>query len=299
MIKVKVPATSANLGPGFDTLGLALDLYLTVEACAAEKTQCFFTGEGQLQLNQTAEDNLILKAANRVFLEAGATLPGLKLKICNQIPIGKGLGSSAAAIVAGLLIGNQLLDNRYDECQLINLGAEIEGHADNIAPAMVGGLTVVMEHNNRVYYQRIDTPADLEVVIAVPDFELPTHSTRQILPEKVELHDAVANLQRTCFLMASFINDDFSRLNMAMDDIIFQPLRKRFIPGFEAVLSQARQAGANGAALSGAGPSVIAFTSSNHQPAVGEAMREAFNKNNVFCCIFSLKANKTGAEIFL
>ncbi len=297
MIKVKVPATSANLGPGFDTFGLALDLFLTVEAAEAIKTSCRFTGEGQDQLNQEEEENIIIKAIKRVFREAGETAPDLALTVNNQIPIGKGVGSSAAAIVSGVLIGNELLDKKFSHGQLINIAADMEGHADNIVPAMSGELTTVMEDDKTVYYQKIKTPADLKIIIAVPDFQLPTHKSREILPEKADIHDTTANLQRACLLLASFFNGDFSLLDIAMDDKIYQPLRKQFIPGFDEVLNQARAAGAKGAALSGAGPSVIAFAL-NREEAVGQAMQEAFNKNNVSCRIFYLNPNHTGAVIF-
>lgn len=296
MVTVRVPATSANLGPGFDTLGMAIDLFLTVEAINAKATSCHFIGEGQSQLNISNKENFILTGLKKVFQEAQEKMPTVKMTVNNQIPIGKGLGSSAAAILAGVLIGNHLLNQKFNTDQIIKIAADLEGHADNVVPAMVGGLTTVMEYDGAVYFQKVEMPDSINVIIAVPDFELSTHKSRQVLPEKVDLHDTVANLQRACMLLASIFNGDFRHIDMAMDDKIYQPLRKQFIPGFDEVLREARAAGASGVALSGAGPSIIAFAVSGDEM-IGKAMQDAFSRYDVSCQILNLKPNKGGALI--
>ncbi|HNX29286.1 MAG TPA: homoserine kinase [Syntrophomonadaceae bacterium] len=296
MITVKVPATSANLGPGFDTLGMALDLFLTVEAENAPVTSCQFFGEGHERLNTADNTNLILSGLNKVFQEARKSLPALKLTINNQIPVGKGLGSSAAAVIAGLFLGNQLLDTKFDIGQLIKFAVELEGHADNAVPAIVGGLTVVMEYEGEIYYQKINMPEKLKIIAAVPDFELPTHKSRQVLPATVNLHDSVANMQKACFLLASIFNNDFSHMFIAMDDKIYQPYRKQFIPGFDEVLKNAKKAGAIGAFLSGAGPSVIAFAE-DREEMIGRSMKEIFADHDVACRILYLKPDQAGTLI--
>ena len=296
MITVKVPATSANLGPGFDTLGIALDLFLTVEAKSAPVSSCEFFGEGQAQLQRAGHNNLVSAGIDRVFRAAAQTAPPMMLTVHNQIPVGKGLGSSAAAIIAGILLGNYLLEGKFTAEQLIKMAAAMEGHADNAVPAMVGGLTTVMEYEGEIYYQKIEMPDNVKLIVAVPDFELPTYKSRQVLPAAVSLPDMVANLQRACMLLAGIFNNDFRHLSMAMDDKIYQPLRKQFIPGFDEVLSSAVKAGAAGVALSGAGPSVIAFAVSRSLE-IGRAMQEAFHRNEVACRILYLAPDHTGASI--
>lgn len=296
MITVRVPATSANLGPGFDTLGLALDLFLTVEAVNAPVSSCQFYGEGQNQLNSTENRNLILFGLNQVFQEAGESAPTLKLTVNNQIPIGKGLGSSAAAVIAGLFLGNHLLNQYFELERLIKMAADQEGHADNVVPAIVGGLTTVLEYEEKIYYQQIKMPDNITIIVAVPDFELPTHKSRQVLPETLALAQSVANVQKACMLLAGIFNGDFRYMARAMDDQIYQPSRKQFIPGFDKVLSNAGKAGAIGAALSGAGPSIIAFAEGRLEM-IGRSMAETFAEHNVSSQILYLKTNHTGVQI--
>lgn len=298
MFTIKVPATSANLGPGFDTMGLALDLFLEVrlEITASKHIELFFNGEDKDLIEKRPENNLLIRAMNRVFQESGQEMPGLRLAVENSIPLGKGLGSSAAAIVAGVHAANFLLEQRFPREELIKWAVEMEGHADNVVPAVAGGLTTVMLYDGQVYFQKLDFPDEIELIVAIPDFNLPTEKSRSILPEQIDLQKTVANLQRACFFLASIFNSDLRSINMAMDDMIYQPLRKQFIPGFEQVLHDAGDSGALGVALSGAGPSILAFTIKNKEQ-VGEAMQKAFQRSGIDSRIIYLRANKTGVEI--
>ncbi|MGS0746473.1 homoserine kinase [Syntrophomonas erecta subsp. sporosyntropha] len=295
MVTVKVPATSANLGPGFDTLGIALNLYLQVKVELASGQEIEFKGEGEEIIRFDLAKNLVVKAMQPVFKQAGK-FPGYRLVINNHIPVGKGLGSSAAAIVGGMYAANLLLEEPFTCSQLMQWAVEMEGHADNIVPAMVGGLTAAMMYQGKVYYQKVEIPSDLYMVVAVPDFDLPTSKSRSVLPDQVKLLDTVSNLQRACYLLASIFNRDYQHIDLAMDDMIYQPLRKQFIPGFDAVLEAARDNKALGVAMSGAGPAIIAFTMDNTKE-LKAAMQEAFVSQGVNCRVYSLKADQHGATV--
>lgn len=298
MIKVRVPATSANLGPGFDTLGLALALYVQVKLEWSTDNIIEFTGEGAREIAERPEYNLAWQAVNRV-LQVTGNKSALKMSIHNDIPVGRGLGSSAAAIVAGLVSANQLLGKPLAEEKILALAVEMEGHPDNVVPALKGGLTTAMIYNDQVYYQKVHLPAEMSVVVVVPEFELSTEIARAVLPEQIDLQVTIGNLQRACFLLASLHNGDFSNIQKAMDDQIYQPLRKQFIPGFDQVLNAAYDHGAIGAALSGAGPSIIAFCRINEQERVAQAMQTAFLDAGVVSKAWHLQIDDKGAEMLL
>lgn len=296
MITVKVPATTANLGSGFDSLGLALDLLLKVEVKPSDakgKVQC--RGYGALEIEQNPDSNLVVKAMQRIFAKAGEKMPSVDVYIENNIPLGKGLGSSAAAIVAGLYAGNALLKNKLPEAELINMAAAMEGHADNVVPAIAGGLTVVMIEGGHVYYQKLNFPEELKIIAAVPDFVLPTARARKVLPQNVGLQEVIASLQKACFLMASFCTHDFRFLDIAMQDKIFQTVRKQFIPGFDEVIAEAKRYGALGAALSGAGPSIIALARDNEYT-IGARIKEVWALHGVKSDVFYLKVHESGVS---
>lgn len=296
MINVKVPATTANLGTGFDSLGLALDLMLDVDVkCSDGEGKVYFKGYGASEIEKNPHSNLVIQAMEKLFLEAGENMPSVDVYIENNIPLGKGLGSSAAAIVAGLYAGNALLKNKLDEDDLINIAVEMEGHADNVVPAIVGGLTVVMLENGKVYYQKLKFPDELKVIAAVPDFALPTVKARKVLPQNVETEKLVSNLQKACFLMASFCTHDFRFLDIAMNDKIFQPARKKFVPGFDEIVVEAKKMGALGVALSGAGPSVIALARQNEY-SIGEKIKEVWGLHGVNSDVFYLKVHESGVS---
>ncbi|HWP96628.1 MAG TPA: homoserine kinase [Syntrophomonadaceae bacterium] len=297
MVMVKVPASSANLGPGFDTLGLALNLCCTLEIQESTTGGSFETlGKGMEHIPPDPGENLIIRAMRQVFDREHCSMPEMDIRVNSQIPMARGLGSSAAAVVAGLCAADALLGSKMTKTQLLELALSLEGHADNVVPALLGGLNSVMIYQGRVYYQRIPVPADLQVVAVVPDYFLPTEQARAVLPNEVSLADTVSNLQRACFLVAGFFNGDLTHLDKAMDDMVYQPRRKHMIPGFDQVLSAARQAGALGAALSGAGPSILAFCKENGQK-VGEAMQQGFAAVGMKSDIYILQPNFEGAVI--
>ncbi|CFX20664.1 Homoserine kinase [Syntrophomonas zehnderi OL-4] len=296
MVKIRVPATTANLGPGLDTLGMALSLYLTVEMTfSGQGTTIEFTGYGRDELMEKPEQNLVYKAACLVMQQAGLYERGLKLHIHNEIPVGKGLGSSASAIVAGIYAANRLLKKPFAEEQLLSWAVKMEGHADNIVPAVVGGLAIVMQRDEDVFYQQLEVPSELKTVLAVPEFVLATTQSRSVLPTQISLANTVSSLQRACFLIASLVNADYSQLAAAMHDPVFLAERKNLIPGFDRVLANALKAGALGAALSGAGPSVIALTLDKTDK-IGEAMQESFAAAGISSEIFILRPSENGIK---
>jgi len=278
-VTVTVPATTANLGPGFDCLGLALGLYNEVSFIAetGPGSEGKFTltaeGEGAGRL-PTDDSNLVARAAESVFQQVGQRPPGLRIHQQNNIPVGSGLGSSAATVVAGMLAANALFDGRLSQADLLQLAVQMEGHPDNVTPALYGGLTLVIQEDTHLHVEQIDTPP-LRVVVVLPDFDLPTLSARAVLPPQVPFADAVFNSARLGLLLQALATADYSKLQLAMQDRLHQPYRLRLIPGAAAAFAAAYSAGAAGVALSGAGPSVIAFAADNHE-AIGQAMAGAF-----------------------
>jgi len=292
-ITIKVPATSANLGPGFDALGLALDLWNETVVTPAKDFAVTVKGEGAERL-ASGKNNLIIRAAQRAE-RASKALPPFHAECVNQIPLSSGMGSSSAAILTGLLAGNALLESPYSKEEILNLAAEMEGHPDNVAPALMGGLIVSTVDDNKVIARQIPIGMDVRVTIALPDFYLPTKQARAALPKKVSIKNAVHNISRAVLVTEAFRTGDLNLLGEAMTDKLHQPYRLKLIPGALSAMDAAKEAGAAAVALSGAGPSVIAF--SKMESAIGESMRRAFEAAGVKARIFHLGVSGRGAEI--
>lgn len=273
MLRVRVPATTANLGAGFDCLGLALGLYNEVDTEAADSLDIVIEGEGATDL-PTDRGNLVWRAAGRVAERVGRPLPGARLHLRNGIPLESGLGSSAAATVAGILIGNALLGEPLDRAALLDLAVEMEGHPDNVAPALLGGLVVAgHSESGRLLVEAVATPA-LTAVVVMPDLRLSTALARRALPGSVSMADAVFNLSHTALTVLALQRGDYAALADAMADRLHQPYRAPLAAGLAEALNAARALGV-AAAISGAGPAVVAF-SETQTVEVGEAMRRAF-----------------------
>ncbi len=296
MICVRVPATTANLGPGFDTLGMALSLYNYVEMdLTSEPDEIMVDGEGGGTIATTA-DNIVYRAARQVFDAAGVNPGGLKIRLRNHIPLARGLGSSAAALVGGVIAANCLIGNPLSEQKLIELAAGLEGHPDNVAPAFLGGVVVATQANNRLYCHKIQPIANLRAIVAIPQFFLSTKKARDILPRQVAFTDAVFNISRATMLVASLINQDLDLFGKMMDDRLHQPYRVTLIPGMEEVFAAAREAGAVGVALSGAGPTLIAFARDSCAD-IGKAMASAFRIHGIESTVQVLTPTTEGATI--
>jgi len=297
-ITIRVPATSANLGPGFDSLGLALDLWNETVFILAVEFSVLIKGEGSQRLS-TGENNLIIRSAQKLAERVGKTLPPFHAHCTNHIPPGSGLGSSAAAALTGLLGANALLGRPLLNEEILNLGTEIEGHSDNIAPALLGGLVVSTMDTGKVIAHKIagaKHASSLHITIVVPDFHLPTREARAALPEHVALKDAIHNISRAVLVTEALRSGALDLLGKAMTDTLHQPHRLPLIPGANEAMEAAKGAGAAAVALSGAGPSLIAF-SSKQDSAIGEAMKRAFESAGLQARVFPLKLSQHGAEV--
>ena len=299
-ITVKVPATTANLGPGFDAIGLALNLWNETEYTISQKAgiQCSISGEGRGRLPED-ETNAIVAALKQVFSRARKQVPGLQIHCLNRIPMGSGLGSSSAALLTGYLGGNALLGSPFSTEVLLRMAIESEGHPDNVAPAMLGGLVASLIDEELVIPVRLNSfnpIIPIHITVALPNFEFPTLEARKILPEFVSRKDAVFNISRAILVTEALRTGDLNLLGAAMEDRIHQPYRLDLIPGAREVMDAARQNGAQAVALSGAGPSLIAFTS-RKLPVVGRAMQKAFLSAGLSSRIFELEISQQGAKV--
>lgn len=292
---IKVPATSANLGPGFDTLGLALDLWNETTITSEKEFSVQVTGEGAGRL-ASGKNNLLVRAAQRVAERVGKSLPPFHAECVNRIPLSSGMGSSSAAILTGLLAGNALLENPFSREEILNLACEMEGHPDNVAPAMMGGLVVSTVEDGKVIARQISVGMNVHVTIVLPNFYLPTKQARAALPKKVSMRNAIHNISRTALIVEAFRNGDLDLLGNVMTDKLHQPYRLKLIPGAASAMEAAKEAGASAVALSGAGPSLIAF-SSKAESGIGESMKRAFEAAGLTARIFHLGVSGRGAEI--
>lgn len=295
-ITIKVPATSANLGPGFDTLGLALDLWNESTFENADDFTVYIEGEGKGKLAQ-GRSNLIIRAARKLAEHVGKELHPFIVHCVNHIPLGSGLGSSAAATLTGLLAANALTESALSNAEVLNLAAEIEGHPDNVAPALMGGLVVSTMNGNRVIAHKIVAEAGrppFHITVIVPDFHFPTKETRNSIPKQVALKDAVHNISRAVLVTEAFRTGDLTLLREAMTDTLHQPYRIPLIPGAEDAIKAMKADGA-AVALSGAGPSLIAFTQTESN--IGSAAKRAFEQAGLSARIFQLGVSGRGAEI--
>ncbi|HHU31897.1 MAG TPA: homoserine kinase [Clostridia bacterium] len=296
VLKIRIPASTANLGPGFDTLGMALNLYNYLEVNT--KTNGFkieVFGEGKDYIPKD-ENNIVYKMMNTIFNRARFKPNGLSIKLENNIPIARGLGSSAAAIVGGALAANLLIPNPLSLEELLLIVTEFEGHPDNVAPALIGGLISSIYTTEKIIYKKINPPQDLNLVVAIPDYTLSTKVARNALPQNIPLQDAVFNIGYSTLLVLALQEGDYNLLGQVMKDKIHQPYRLPLVPGMNEVFKAALQAGAISVALSGSGPTLIAF-SQNNSEIIGQAMQNAFLQYDISCQYKILKPDLNGAIV--
>lgn len=295
-VTVHVPATSANLGPGYDCLGLALGLHNEVTLALADGPGVVIDGEGSDTLPRD-DTHLVLGAAQAAAEAAGERLAVLSLRQVNRIPLARGMGSSSAAIVGGIVAANELLDLGLTEREMLDVATDVEGHPDNVAPALLGGLTVCCTlDDGRVLVERMDVAEGLSCVVAIPDFEVATHDARKALPETIDHADGVFNLCRVGLIVAALVSGNFAVLGEATRDRLHQPYRAHLVPGMDEAIAAALDAGAHGAALSGSGPTVAAFISESGEE-VGAAMVNAFDRAGTTAIARELPLASEGARV--
>ncbi len=295
-VTITIPATSANLGPGFDCLGVALGLYnrVTFTAVSHPTHTIEVTGLDAAKV-PTDESNVVYQSACHLFDRLGKRPSGLHIRQENNIPVGSGLGSSSTAVLAGLLGANELVDGQLSQADILKLATAIEGHPDNVAPALLGGLVLGVLDGEQVHIEQLPV-APQQVAVIMPDFALLTRDARAALPAKVSRQDAIFNASRLPLLIRALETAAYAKLTLAMQDKLHQPYRLPLIPGMAAAFAAATAAGAAGVALSGAGPSLIAFAPDHHADIVS-AVTAVFQQNNLTCRSWILPIDTTGTQI--
>lgn len=308
-VSVKVPATTANFGSGFDCIGMALPIYNTI---TIEETVLPGTGVEINIISETDdeddfaiehipkdENNIIYKAVEMLYNSIGQSPSELKINIKSQIPIAKGLGSSAAIIVGGLLAANELLNKPADEAALLSIAAEVEGHPDNVTPAIVGGLTLTsLEDDGSIIYRKLPWPEEWHLTLCIPDYELATEISRSVLPLQVTLSDATFNSRRTAMFVEALYTKDSELMKLALQDKLHQSYRMKLVPGLYDIIDNLKhEENVLGCVLSGAGPSILIVSQKNNLDKIKSIVSETWANYNVKTDIRTLKVEEHGAQI--
>ncbi len=308
-VSVKVPATTANIGPGFDCLGMALPIYNTI---TIEETVLPGTGieinvmaesaaidELSLEHIPLDENSLVYKAVELLYNSIGQTPSELKINIHSNIPVARGLGSSASVIVGALIAANELLGKPADEVALLSIACEIEGHPDNITPAIVGGLVLSsQEDDGSVIYRKLNWPTEWAITVCVPDFELSTDIARSVLPKEVPMKDAIFNAQRLGMFVQAVNTKDAELMKLALKDRLHQPYRMKLVPGLDKIMDNLRHIDSVlGCVLSGAGSSILVISEKNDLDKIRGIVKDTWTDQNIKSDIKTLNIEQTGAQI--
>jgi homoserine kinase len=299
-VRVTVPASTANLGPGFDALGMAFQLYATIEMQVAEKTEVQLAG-AELGALSADKSNLLYQVAAQLFEQAGLAAPELSIKAKSDIPLTRGLGSSAAAIVGALVAANSLAGDPFSREELFAMASRLEGHPDNVGAAMFGGIVVSAmpeDPHQPVPYVRFSPPAGLRVMVVIPDFWLSTEKARQVLPEVYSKRDVIYNVGHSSLLVAALAYGRLDLLAQAMRDRLHQPYRAELVPGLTDILEGAPRHGALGAALSGAGPTILCFYSGEEEKQqLSSFVEQVMARNGIAYRTMLLKPDQLGVQV--
>ena len=258
-MRLQIPATTANMGPGFDCIGMALSLYNYIDFEPLPEEHAFLLsaeGEGSEEVS-LSEDNLIYQVYVQTLSAAHAPIYGIKMHFENHIPFSRGLGSSSAAIIGGAMVANHMLGGRLSNDELLKIALEFEGHPDNIAPALLGGVVLSGLTEQGVFTEKIAPPAHLHCAVLIPDYPLSTAKAREVLPKALSMADAVFNVGRMGLLVHALHTDDIDLLALAMQDKLHQPYRQELICAMAQIEQAALALGAKSVAISGAGPTLL------------------------------------------
>ena len=294
MIKITVPATSANLGSGFDSLGLALTMYNTIYLEEYDGIDIVSLDDVEVP---TDESNLIYSSAKRIYEILDKPFKGLKIRQKNDIPMARGLGSSSACLVGGLMGANALLGNALTKDELINLSAAIEGHPDNTTPAILGGLVTCAVDHGKVYSVSVPVDGHAKFVALIPPETLKTFHARSVLPQTVSRENSVFNLSRAALMTASLFSGRLENLKIATDDMLHQPFRMGLIKGADTAFRVAYETGAYGVYISGAGSTIMAIVDDKDDTFAARIGVE-LKKNGIFnWTVTELRTDSKGADI--
>ncbi|MEA5517284.1 homoserine kinase [Nodularia sp. UHCC 0506] len=296
-ITVTVPATTANLGPGFDCIGAALTLYNKFKFTRLDEGGLIIAVTGaEAEKVQTDESNLLYQAFLKLYQYIGQIPPSVRMEIQLGVPLARGLGSSATAIVGGLVGANQLAGAPLSQLQVMELAIAMEGHPDNVVPALLGGCRLAATSADNWAICDILWDEDIVPVVAIPDFELSTSEARQVLPTQVTRADAIFNTAHLGLLLRGLQTGKGEWLSTALQDKLHQPYRQALIPGYDAVKAAAIKAGAYGMVISGAGPTLLALVDQLHSQAVEAAMLSAWQETGITAIVRSLSLDTQGAS---
>ena len=293
-IKIKVPASTANLGAGFDTLGIALSLYNEIYLEESDSNE--IETEPKIKKFENPDKNLFFRVLEETLKQNGEFNKKFKIKQINNIPISRGLGSSASVIVAGIVAGYKVLNMDLTDEEFFKIAYRFENHPDNLLPSFKGGFITALKDGDKTYYQKLYFPDELKFIVVIPELELSTEDARKVLPESIPLKDAIFNLQRVALFISALQNKRFDLLKVAMEDRLHQPYREKLIPNFYKVIESAYDKGALGVSLSGAGSSIVAIARDNFAE-IGEAMQNSFLEAGINSEYKILEIDKKGVEV--
>ena len=309
-VSVRVPASSANIGPGFDCLGLALPIYNTI---TIEETVLPGTG---IEINLMSEEetidemvfddiprdenNIVYKAVEMLYNSIGQEPSELRINIQAQIPITRGLGSSSSIVVGGLLAANKLLGNPADETALLAIATEVEGHPDNVAPAILGGFVLAnQEDDGTLTYCKLHWPEEWDLTVCIPDFQLSTEIARSVLPKEVPMQDAIFNAKHLAMLIEAVNTKDAKLMKAALKDRLHQPYREKLVPGMKEIMEAFKhEDNVLGCVLSGAGPTLLVISHKYDLDKIKSTVKEIWEKQNIKVDVRSLKVEEQGAIVF-
>jgi homoserine kinase len=300
LTRIRVPSSTSNLGPGFDSQGIALRFYLTIDVEPSEDSSTTFTfaGEGAGELNSAAENNLIYSAMKFVAQREGVALKPGRLQVTNEIPLARGLGSSAAAIIAGFSAFEVLTGVTLSQEKLLAYATEMEHHSDNVAAALLGSFVVsCVTETGKVFASRVTWQDEVRAIVVIPNFKVRTEDSRRVVPTAVSREDAVFNIQRAALFVAALAERQYDLIREAMRDRLHQPYRAPLVPGLEEILKLENVNGLLGVALSGSGPTVFALATS-HFEEVAKTIGDCFQSRDIECTSHIIEVEKEGRVIY-